>query len=202
MDGENNGKTLLKTIFGNIHIHIAWIGILSYCIYCNSCLFPFSFRCEEECDHEHLESSGVQNSKQNAASKKKFIAWNSCQKQIPQCFMGFLLSNLFIIWNACLEVGFRVTFFKKNIMPRVSNLTWCFSPSSLKRNDFKSYTPEDEQRIWKWWFGRWFSRGVFSGSISSILIFRGVTMFFWRIILKFDVFVAGAVLLQSGVRIL
>ena len=36
-----------------------------------------------------------------------------------------------------------------------------------------TYTPKDQHRTWKWWFGRLFSssRGVFSG---SMLIFRGV----------------------------
>ena len=41
--------------------------------------------------------------------------------------------------------------------------------------EMTQYTQEDQYRIWKWWFEKWFSssRGVFSG---SMLIFGGVTL--------------------------
>ena len=45
---------------------------------------------------------------------------------------------------------------------------------------FPKYTPEDQHRTWKWWFGRWFSSSggpIFSG---SMLIFQTVVARFLK----------------------
>ena len=67
----------------------------------------------------------------------------------------------------------KKTYLKKNHLEHGNTETKRLTHPLLEKlkNHF-GYTPEDQHRTWKWWFGRWFSfsRGVFSG---SMLILQG-----------------------------